>query len=51
MCLTKFTAKNIHSLSQLFEGVNLKSWNDLKTEYNLTNETAQVEDNYQTESC
>ena len=39
VCLTKFAAKNIYFLSQLFEGVRLKSWNDLKIEYNLTNET------------
>ena len=39
MCLTKLPAKNINSLSQLFEGDSLKSWNDLRIEYNLTNET------------
>ena len=39
MCLTKLAAKNIDFLSQLFEGGSLKSWNDLKIEYNLTNET------------
>ena len=39
MCLTKFAAKNIDFLSQLFEGSSLKSWKDLKIEYNLTNET------------
>ena len=39
VCLTKLAAKNIDFLSQLFEGGSLKSWNDLKIEYNLTNET------------
>ena len=39
LCLTKFAAKNIDFLSQLFDGASLKSWNDLKIEYNLTNET------------
>ena len=39
MCLTKFAAKNIDFSSQLFEGRSLKSWNNLKIEYNLTNET------------
>ena len=29
--LTKFAAKNIDFLFQLFEGGGLKSWNDLKT--------------------
>ena len=38
VCLTKLAAKNIDFLSQLFEGGSLKSWNDLKIEYNLTNE-------------
>ena len=39
MCLRKLAAKNIDFLSQLFKGGSLKSWNDLKIEYNLTNET------------
>ena len=39
MCLTKLAAKNIDFLSQLFEGGSLKSWNGLKIEYNLPNET------------
>ena len=39
VCLTKFAAKNIDFSSQLFEGRSLKSWNNLKIEYNLTNET------------
>ena len=39
MCLTKFAAKNIDFLSQRFEGGSLKSWNNLKIEYSLTNET------------
>ena len=39
MCLTKFAAKNIDFLAQLFEGGSLKSWNNLKIEYSLTNET------------
>ena len=39
LCLTKFAAKNIDFLSQLFEGASLKSWNEYKIEYNLTNET------------
>ena len=38
-CLTKHAAKNIDFLSQLFERGSLKPWNDLKIEYNLTNET------------
>ena len=33
LCLTKFAAKNIDFLSQLLEG-SLKSWNDVKIEYN-----------------
>ena len=40
VCLTKFTTKNINFLSQLFEEGNLKPWDDLKNEYNLTNETS-----------
>ena len=39
MCLIKLAAKHIDFLSQIFEGRSLKSWNDLKIEYNLTNET------------
>ena len=39
MCLTKFAAKSINFLSQLFEGGSLKPWNDLNIEYNLTNKT------------
>ena len=39
MCLTKFAAKNIDFLSQLFKGGSWKSWNDQKIEYNLINET------------
>ena len=39
VCLTKFVAKSIAFLSQLFEGGGLKSWNDLKIQYNVTNET------------
>ena len=39
VCLTNFATKNIHFLSQLFEGGTLKSWSDLKIKYNLTNET------------
>ena len=39
MCLTKLATKNIDFLSQLFEGASLKSWNEYKIEYNLTNET------------
>ena len=39
MCLTKLATKNIDFLSQLFEGASLKSWNDFKIAYNLTNET------------
>ena len=39
VCLTKLAAKSIDFLSQLFKGGSLKSWNDLKIEYNLTNET------------
>ena len=35
MCLTEFVVKNIDFLSQLFEEGSLKSWNDLKIEYNL----------------
>ena len=36
---TKFAATNINFLSQLFEEGNLKPQDDLKLEYNLTNET------------
>ena len=32
VCLTKFAAKNIDFLSQLFEEASLKPWNDLKIE-------------------
>ena len=39
VCLTKLTAKNIDFLSQLFDRGSLESWNNLKIEYNLTNET------------
>ena len=39
VCLTKLADKNIDFLSQLFVGGSLKSWNDLKIEYSLTNET------------
>ena len=39
MCLTKFAAKNIDFLFQLFQEGSLKPWDDLKIEYNLTNET------------
>ena len=39
MCLTKFAAKNIDFLSQLFKGGSWKSWSDQKIEYNLINET------------
>ena len=39
VCLTKRAVKYIDFLSQRFEGGSLKSWNDLKIEYNLTNET------------
>ena len=34
---TKFAAENINFLSQLFEEGNLKPWDDLKLENNLTN--------------
>ena len=37
--LTKFAAKNINFLSQLFKEGKLKPWNDLNREYSLTNET------------
>ena len=56
VCLTKFAAKNIDFLSHLFEEGSLKSWNNLKIEYNLTNESyfqwlqlkhsTQVDDNH-----
>ena len=56
MCLTKFATKNVDFLSHLFEEGSLKSWNNLKIEYNLTNESyfqwlqlkhsTQVEDNH-----
>ena len=39
VCLTKFAAKNTYFLSQIFEGAGLKSLNDVKIEYNLTNVT------------
>ena len=39
MCLKKFAAKNIDFLYQLFEEGSLKPCDDLKIEYNLTNET------------
>ena len=39
MCLTKFAAKNIYFLSQLFEEGNLKPIDEIKVKYNLTNET------------
>ena len=39
MYLTKFAARNIDFLSQLFEEGNLKPWDHLKLEYNLINET------------
>ena len=39
MYLRKITAKNISILSQLFEEGNLKPWDNLKLEYNLTNKT------------
>ena len=39
VCLGKLAAKNIDFLSKNFEGGSLKSWNDLKIEYNSTNET------------
>ena len=39
MYLTKFAAKNIKFLTQLFEEGNLEPWHDLRLEYNLTNET------------
>ena len=39
MYLTKFAAKSINFLSQLFEEGNLELWDDLKLEYNLANET------------
>ena len=38
-CSVQFSAKNSNFLSQLFEGDSLKPWNNLKIEYNLTNET------------
>ena len=38
MYLTKFAARNINFLSQLFEEGNLKPWDHLKLEYNLINE-------------
>ena len=34
--LTRFAAKNINVLSQIFEEGNLKPWDDLKLEYTLT---------------
>ena len=37
--LTKFAAKNVNFLSQLFEERNLKPGDDLQLEHNLTNET------------
>ena len=37
MYFTKFAAENINFLSQLFEEGNLKPWDDLKLENNLTN--------------
>ena len=37
--LRKITAKNISILSQLFEEGNLKPWDNLKLEHNLTNNT------------
>ena len=39
MYLTKFSAKNMNTLSQLFEEVNFKPWYDLKLECSLTNKT------------
>ena len=39
MYLRKINAKNISILSQLFEEGNLKPWDNLKLEYNLTNKT------------
>ena len=38
MYLTKFAARNINFLSQLFEEGNFKPWDHLKLEYNLINE-------------
>ena len=51
MYLTKFAVKNVSFLSQLFEEGNLKPWDDIKLECNLTNKTktcysTQVEDKY-----
>ena len=37
--VTKFAAKNINVLSQLLEEGNLKPWDDLKLECNVTSET------------
>ena len=39
MYLTKCAAKNVIFVSQLFEESNLKPCDDLKLEYNSTNET------------
>ena len=39
MYVTKFAAKNINVLSQLLEEGNLKPWDDLKLECNVTSET------------
>ena len=39
MCLTKSASKNVGFLSQLFAEGNLKPWDNLKIEQNLTNET------------
>lgn len=38
MYLTKSAVKNINFSPQLFEQGNLKTWDDLKLKYNLTNE-------------
>ena len=58
MYLTKSAAKNINFSPQLIEQGNLKTWDDLKLKYDLTNEihfkwlklkhcySTQVEDNY-----
>ena len=39
MYLRKITTKNISILSQFFEEGNLKPWDNLKLEHNLTNKT------------
>ena len=39
VCLTNVAAKNIDFLSELFEEGSLKPWDDIKIEFNLTNET------------